>query len=93
LTRKFIWFIEKSRFKKKLSKTLKKDLPEAKKIISLPSAKASKFCNLLRVSQEKINFKKYFQKACPIKKNSYFCTRFETQARKKREDTFIDILN
>jgi hypothetical protein len=40
--------------------------------------------NLLRISTEKIKLKIIFKNACRRKKNAYFCTRFETQAKKKR---------
>jgi hypothetical protein len=37
-------------------------------------------------------FKNILKIACRFKKNNYFCTRFETQARRGK-DTFIDILD
>jgi len=35
--------------------------------------------------RKRIKFKNYFQKACPVKKNAYFCTRFENESEKKKE--------
>jgi hypothetical protein len=39
----------------------------------------------LRISCRENKIKNYFQNACQIKKNDYFCTRFEKEVIKKAE--------
>jgi hypothetical protein len=65
-------------FFEEFAKTLKKDLRETDKGFTFAPCKNHK--PILDYGQQK---KKeiFFRKACQVKKNCYFCTRFERQAK------------
>jgi hypothetical protein len=55
-------------------------LQNVEKVLYLHPARGKKFVENLEKQAAENKIKIYFKKACQIKKNSYFCTRFETQA-------------
>ena len=80
-------------------KNIKKSLWEIKMLLTFAPRKTRKvpwkIDKKMRFKMEIKIFKKSFKFSCQLKKNYYFCTRFEKQrkAEKIKKNTFLDILN